>query len=273
MVCAFGLAWQVEWQIFSHYSLPRQAWTRGLLLVEKSMGKDRQSLEFTAQECKLRKKVAGKWTTMEDSQLLYLPEGGDYVSGFNLTRLVSNNSDMTFEQRPSRAPKGVEKVRWDAKLLMNTKRGFQTIATVQLRCFPGRHMDIQVVRERMSDARFIRGQLGHHVLHTSKRKDNWGHWRSTSMDEEFKIAKSWTDLGGSSDAALYFVQVDLQGAALASSTACSPEAVEKAKQICLERMGQARHADEDFLEDCVSDVCAGDEAAAELAADLFSDSK
>ena len=110
MVCAFGLAWQVEWQIFSHYSLPRQAWTRGLLLVEKSMGKDRQSLEFTAQDCKLRKRVAGKWTTMEHSQHLYLPEGGDYVSGFNLTRLVSNNSDMTFEQRPSRAPKGVEKV-------------------------------------------------------------------------------------------------------------------------------------------------------------------
>ena len=34
-------------------------------------------------------------------------------------------------------------------------------------------------------------------------------------------------------------------------------------------MGQARHADEDFLEDCISDVCAGDEAAAELEADIF----
>ena len=154
---------------------------------------------------------------------------------------------------------------------MNTKKGVQTIATVQLRCFPGRHMDIQVVRERMSDARFIRGQLGQHAVHTSRMKNGLGHWFSTSMDEEFKTTKRWTDLGGSSDAAAYFDQVDQEGAALGSSTACSPEAAEKAKQICLERMGQARHADEDFLEDCVSDVCAGDEAAAELAADIFSD--
>ena len=267
MVRACPPAWQVEWQIFSRYSWPGQAWIKGLLLVEKWKGKDRQSLEFTAQDCKFRKKVAGKWTTVEHSEHLYLPEGGDYVSGFNLTRLAGN---ITFDQRPSTAPKG-KKARWDAKFLMNTKRGVQTIATVQVRCFPGKHMDIQVVRERMSDARFIRGQLGKHTVHTSKTKNRWGHWQATSMDEEFKTTKSWTDLGGSSDASTYFEQVDQEGALLGSSTPCSPEAVEKAKQICLERMGQARQADEDFLEDCVSDVCADDEVAAELAADIFSD--
>ena len=230
------------------------------------MGKDGQSLEFTAQDCKFRKKLAGKWTTVEHSEHLYLPEGGDYVSGFNLTRLTSN---ITFDQRPSKAHKN--KARWDVQLSMNTKGGVATIATVQLRCFPGRHMDIQVVRERMSDARFIRGQLGQHTVHTSKTKNSRGHLTSTSSDAEFKTTKSWTDLGGSSVAAAYFDQVDQEGALLGSSNACSPEAAEKAEQICLERMGQARHADEDFLEDCISDVCAGDEAAAELAADIFSE--
>ena len=102
-------------------------------------------------------------------------------------------------------------------------------------------------------------------------KNDRVHWMSTSTDEEFKTTKSWTHLGGSHDAAFYFDQVDRDGALLGSYTPCSPEAAEKAKQICLERMGQARHADEDFLEDCISDVCAGDEAAAELAADIFSD--
>ena len=103
----------------------------------------------------------------------------------------------------------------------------------------------------------------------SKIKNDRGHTIKTSTDEEFKTTKSWTDLGGSSDAASYFDQVDRDGALLGSSTACSPEREEKAKQICLERMGQARHADEDFLEDCISDVCAGDEAAAELEADIL----
>ena len=137
MVRACRLAWQVEWQIFSHYSLPRQSWTRGLLLVDKSMGKDRQSLEITAQDCKLRKKVAGKWTTMEHSTHLYLPEGGDYVSGINLTRLAGN---ITFDKDVRTTMRKGEKARWDAKFLMNTKSGVQAIATVQLRCFPGKHM-------------------------------------------------------------------------------------------------------------------------------------
>ena len=270
MVRACRLAWQVEWQIFAHYSQHRQAWTRGLLLVDKSMGKDRQSLELTAQDCKLRKKVAGKWTTMDHAEHLHLLDNGNYVSGFNLTRSASN---ITFDHKV-RTPKGKKKgkkARWDAKFLMNTKGGVQTIATVQLRCLPGRHIDIQVVRERMSDAGFIHGQLGQHTLHTFKMKNNRGHPMKTSRDEEFKTTESWTDLGGSSDAATYFDQVDRGGALSGSSNACSPEAAEKAKQICLEKMGHARHADEDFLEDCISDVCAGDEAAADLAADIFSD--
>ena len=133
------------------------------------MGKDRQSLEITAQDCKLRKKVASKWTTMEHSTHLYLPEGGDYVSGINLTRLAGN---ITFDKDVRTTMRKGEKARWDAKFLMNTKRGVQAVATVQLRCFPGKHMDIQVVRERMSDASFIHGQLGQHAVHISKIKND-----------------------------------------------------------------------------------------------------
>ena len=81
-------------------------------------------------------------------------------------------------------------------------------------------------------------------MHTFKMKNNRGHTIKTSTDDEFKTTKSWTDLGGSSDAALYFDRVDQEGAPLGSSTACSPEAAEKAKQICFERMGQASHAED-----------------------------
>ena len=154
---------EVDWQIYAHYSAHRRSWTRGLLLVDKSMRSERQSLELTSEECKLRKHIDGKWTTMDGSELVHVPEKGRLVTGFNFTHLDE-------KAKKTWAPKG-RKARWDAKLLMTTKRGLQPIATVQLRCFPGRHIDVQVIRERMGDARFVGGQLGPHGIQLKREKN------------------------------------------------------------------------------------------------------
>ena len=161
---------EVDWQIYAHYSAHRRSWTRGLLLVDKSMRSERQSLELTSEECKLRKHVDGKWTTIDRSELVHVPEKGSLVTAFNFTHLDEKGHSIRFDSGEIWTPKG-KKARWDAKLLMTTKRGLQPIATVQLRCFPGRHIDVQVIRERMGDARFVGGQLGHHGIQLKREKN------------------------------------------------------------------------------------------------------
>ena len=161
---------EVDWQIYAHYSAHRRSWTRGLLLVDKSMRSKRQSLELTSEECKLRKHIDGKWTTIDRSELVHMPEKGSLVTAFNFTHLDEKGHSIHFDSGEIWTPKG-KKARWDAKLLMTTKRGLQPIATVQLRCFPGRHIDVQVIRERMGDARFVGGQLGHHGIQLKREKN------------------------------------------------------------------------------------------------------
>ena len=159
---------EVDWQIYAHYSAHRRSWTRGLLLVDKSVRFKRQSLELTSEECKLRKHIDGKWSTVERSELLHVPQEGRFVTGFNFTHLDEKHG-IHFDSKKIWTPKG-KKARWDAKLLMTTKAGLQAIATVQLRCFAGRHIDLQVIRERMGDARFVDGQLGHHGIQLKREK-------------------------------------------------------------------------------------------------------
>ena len=160
---------EVDWQIYAHYSAHRRSWTRGLLLVDTSVRSKRQSVELTSEDCKLRKHIDGKWTTMERSELVHVPEEGSFVTGFNFTRLDQKGHSIHFDSQQIWTPKG-KKARWDAKLVMTTKMGLQPIATVQLRCFPGRHIDLQVIRERMGDARFVDGQLGHHGIQLKREK-------------------------------------------------------------------------------------------------------
>ena len=106
---------------------------------------------------------------MAGSELVHVPEDGGFVTGFNLTQLDEKGHSLHFDSKQIWSPKG-KKARWDAKLLMTTKTGLQPIATVQLRCFPGRHIDLQVIRERMGDARFVDGQLGHHGIQLKREK-------------------------------------------------------------------------------------------------------
>ena len=207
---------------------------------------------------------------MEGSDWLHVPEAGEVVTGFNLTHLDENGSAIHFDSKKIWTPKG-KKARWNANFVMATKRGLQRIASVQLRCFPGRHIDIQVIRERMGDARFVEGQLGHHGIQLKREKNGLGHWFHTSSDHEFQLKKSWTDLGGSREAAAFLDLEDERAKKVVfnGNPSCSPEEKQKALELCQETMRQSR-TDAEFLDECVLDVCAGGEAAAELAGDIFS---
>ena len=155
---------------------------------------------------------------------------------------------------------------------MATPRGRQRIASVQLRCFPGRHIDIQVVRERMGDARFVSGQLGHHGIQLKKEKNGLGHWFHASSDREFQLNKSWRELGGSREAAAFFDIEDKKAkTVMMGNPTCTPEEKQEAMRLCEKTMKMSRNVDAEFLDECVLDICAGGGvAAAELAGDIFS---
>ena len=259
---------EVDWSIYVHYSAHRRSWTRGLLLVDESMGSRHHSLEFTSEECKLRQRVGDEWRVMESSEMLEVSDGGHFVTGFNFTHL--ENGSIHFESKKIWTPKG-NKARWDAEFLMATPRGKQRIASLQLRCFPGRHIDMQVIRERMGDARFVSGQLGHHGIQLKKEKNGLGHWFHTSSDHEFQLNASWRELGGSPEAAAFFDIEDNKATTLIGNPTCTSEEKEEAMRLCKETMKMSRNVDAEILDECVLDICAGGGvAAAELAADIFS---
>ena len=259
---------EVDWRIYAHYSAHRRSWTRGLLLVDQSMGSHHQSFEFTSEECMLRKRIGDEWKVMDSSQLSQVSKAGDFVTGFNFTHLEQGK--IQFDSKKIWTPKG-KKARWDAQFLMATPHGRQLIATVQLRCFPGRHIDVQVIRERMADARFVEGQLGHHGVQLKKEKNGLGHWFHTSSDQEFQLNTSWVDLGGSRQAAAYFELEEKKAkTSLTGNPTCSPEEEKEAMKLCQETMKKSRNADAEVVDECVLDICAGGgAAAAELAGDIF----
>ena len=259
---------EVDWRIYTHYSAHRRSWTRGLLLVDQSMGSHQQSFEFTSEECMLRKRRGDEWEVMDSSQLSQVSKAGDFVTGFNFTHLEQGK--MRFDSNKMWTPKG-KKARWDAQFLMATPHGRQLIATVQLRCFPGRHIDVQVIRERMADARFVEGQLGHHGVQLKKEKNGLGHWFHTSSDQEFQLNASWVELGGSRQAAAFFELEEKKAkTALTGNPTCSPEEEKEAMKLCQESLKMSRNADAEAVDECILDICAGGgAAAAELAGDIF----
>ena len=260
---------EVDWRIYAHYSAHRRSWTRGLLLVDQSMGSRQHSLEFTSEECKLRQRVGDEWRVMESSEMLQVSEGGHFVTGFNFTHL--ENGTIHFDSKKTWIPEG-KKARWDAEFWMATPRGKQRIAFLQLRCFPGRHIDIQVIRERMGDARFISGQLGHHGVQLQREKNGLGHWFHTSSDHEFQLNTSWRELGGSREAAAFFdIEDEKAKTMMLGNPTCTPEEKQEAMRLCTEAMKMSRNVDTETLDECVLDICAGGgAAAADLAADIFS---
>ena len=229
-----------------------QSWTRALLLVDKSTSR---RIEITTEDCTPRvSEDSFTWRQLSDS-LASLPEG-DVFSGFNLTRLRSKKTKL--------AKGSIEK--WDVVLFMKRRQDMEAIATLNLRCALGYHMDLQFLREHMSMSSFMGGQLGRHDNVSTKVMPNHaGRLFSTSADDEYHTNSSWLDLGGSSMASFYLAQGDTKGQALLAVT-CQGEELRRAQALCEQQLAGRKT----LVEDCVQDVCAGGDIAAELAADLFS---
>eukprot|EP00435_Cladocopium_sp_Y103_P034735 s2030_g9.t1 len=238
----------VDWQIFTRYA-GHQAFTKGLLLVDKSGGSVRQVMEMTSQDCQWRaRKAGGEWTVVKDEEDISVPDGEDYVTGFRIEK---------------KGPKGYKHIH----LNVNTKSGKRDKAVVSLSCRPHHNVNLQLVmkqrRGAASDYRFVEGELkvsrGVSTLQT---------------DSEFAVHEKWEELGGSHWAAAY-LNMD-QTADDAFWRSCSREEESKAQEECSKHLGEIQHgsSDETFFKDCIYDVCHGaGETAAELAAELLASTR
>ena len=203
----------------------------------------------------LHRTVSGKrkgneeWTVVHQvhNELISVPDGGEYVTGFDLSRTVTSPHGHRFPNR----------VRFN----MNTKDGKSDIAVLSLSCRPNHNINVQISIKHKSDQQFGDGELkvARKSLSTLQ----------TSTDSEFSVDSKWQELGGSEQAALYLQLVDENRAsvALLQTHSCGDAEKEWAKQTCSKHLGE-EHGTEDahFLEDCIYDLCHGaGETQAELA--------
>eukprot|EP00435_Cladocopium_sp_Y103_P030090 s1072_g7.t1 len=247
----------IDWQVYAHYA-GRQSFTKGLLLIDRSGGSMRQMLEITSQDCKWKtRKGNEEWTVVDPAHNaeISVPDGGEYVTGFDLSRTVTAPHGHRFPNR----------VRFN----MNTKDGKSDIAVLSLSCRPNHNINVQMSMKRKSDEQFVDGELK--VARKSLSM------LQTSTDSEFRADSKWEELGGSKQAALYLQLVDESrtSVALLQSHGCGDTEKDWATQTCSKHLGKA-HGTEDaeFLEDCIYDLCHGaGETQAELAAELLATTK
>lgn len=237
----------IDWQLYTHYS-GHQSFTKGLLLVDKTGGSSRQVLEITADDCQWRaRKGNDEWTPVKNEEVVAVPDGNDYVSGFIVTKKEGS--------------KGHNHV----LLNMQTKDGKADVAVLSVSCRPKHHLNLQMVMKQRSDAKFIDGQL--------KPARN-ASLLQTSSDSDFSIKSTWQNLGGSAEAAAYFRRVDENQPHFSLLAICSEADEDQAKETCSKHLGPMEGVDEAFLKDCISDVCHGaGETAAELAAELLASTR
>ena len=243
----------VDWQVYAHYS-GQQSFTKGLLLIDKSGGSLRQMLEITSQDCKWRaRKGNEEWTVVDPvdtPELISVPDGEDYITGFDLSRTVTGPHGHRFPNR----------VRFN----MNTKNGKSDIAVLSLSCRPKHNMNIQVSMKRKRDQQFVDGELkvGRKSLSTLQ----------TSTDSDFRVDSKWQELGGSEQAASYLQRVDDHGASpsLLHSHVCGDAEKAWAKDTCYRHLGEVDGTLADIFQGCIYDLCHGaGETQAELAAELL----
>ena len=243
----------IDWQVYVHYS-GHQSFTKGLLLIDKSGGSIRQVLEITSQDCRWKaRKGNGDWRVVDNAELISMPDGKDYVTGFDLGTVgPRGHGGHGFPNR----------VRFN----MNTKNGKSDIAVMSLSCRPSHNMNLQISMNRQSDQQFVDGELkvARQSLSTLQ----------TSTDFEFSVDSKWQKLGGSEQAASYFQLVDTNQTSVASfqSQGCSDAEKGLAAEACSKHLGEAHGTH--FFEDCIYDVCHGaGETQAELAAELLAVTK
>ena len=246
----------IDWQAYVHYS-GHQSFTKGLLLIDKSGGSMRQVLEITSQDCKWKaRKGNGDWKVVDNAELISIPDGKDYVTGFDLGTVgPRGHGGHGFPNR----------VRFN----MYTKNAKSDIAVMSLSCRPSHNMNLQISMKRQSDQQFVDGELkvARKSLSTLQ----------TSTDSDFRVDSKWQELGGSEQAASYFQLVDTHqtSSSLLQLQGCGDAEKGLAKETCSKHLGEA-HGTENthFFEDCIYDVCHGaGETQAELAAELLAVTK
>ena len=242
----------IDWQVYVHYS-GHQSFTKGLLLIDKSGGSIRQVLEITSQDCKWKaRKGNGDWRVVDNAELS-IPDGKDYVTGFDLSSVgPRGHGGHGFPNR----------VRFN----MYTKNGKSDIAVMSLSCRPSHNMNLQISMKRQSDQQFVDGELKVSRKSLSTLQ--------TSTDLEFSMDSKWQELGGSGQAASYFQLVDTNQTSSSSfqSQGCGDAEKGLAKETCSKHLGEAHGTY--LFEDCIYDVChGGGETQAELAAELLAATK
>eukprot|EP00438_Fugacium_kawagutii_P028965 Skav210526 [mRNA] locus=scaffold3045:235245:236519:+ [translate_table: standard] len=257
----FTQTFPIDWQIFTHYS-GHQSFTKGLLLVDKSGGSMRQVLEMTSQDCRWKARKGNEdWKAVNKAELIFVPNGPDYVTGFNL----SSTSGESGDKFPNR-------VRFN----MNTMQGKSDIAILSLSCRPGHNINLQIQMTRGTDRQFVDGEMkvARKSFSTMQMStDSEFSAMEISTDSEFSVQDNWQELGGSEMAAMYLQQFDTGKASELLHMSCSPAEETQAKETCSKHLGGLVHGSADdsvFLKDCVFDLCHGaGETQAELTAELL----
>lgn len=260
---------KVDWEVFVHYSTGR-SFSKGLLLVDKSLCERRQVLELTSETCRWRSKMGehGEWTPVEKPMPVFMADGVDFVTAFNLSSTGRKNGQM------------------DVRFMMNSKFGIKRVATLKISCKPGHYINSKLRLDKTFLKEKVRGQIspGRRIISDKKKSGNISETltemrRMSSLqmmqDQEFFVDDSWVNVGGSNQASLYLSEVDEQVTGERSLvTTCSEQAEDVAKKTCMKWMGESiinatGHLRDSFT-DCIFDVCAGGgEAAAELAAEIM----
>eukprot|EP00435_Cladocopium_sp_Y103_P072908 s57_g41.t1 len=195
-----------------------QSFTKGLLLVDRSAGVQRQFLEITSQDCQWRARAGAEWSLVSEPGMISV-DGQDYVTGFNMTKTGRKNhgghrrSQLSLNQ---------------VHLSMNSKDGATDIAVLTVSCRPKRNLDLNLVMNRRADQRFVDGEL-------AARKTTFSTLQT--YDAEFNIKGKWQDIGGSPEAEAYLRQTPSTWRpwsiwtlpASSSTTACMTFAMEQEK--------------------------------------------
>jgi len=233
----------VDWQIYTHYS-GHKSFTKGLLLVDQSGGKPRQTLELTSQDCTWRSKTPGKdWAVVDGPELISV----DSATGF----------DMTGKH---------------VRFYMNGKDGRRDVAVVSYSCRPSHNINMNVKMLHSDKNMVVEGEL---------RPARKAVSLVQTTDEEYQQHKSWTALGGSGKAAVYLEAMDEPGSGsnFLQTQKCQDAQKAEATKMCQKHLGEKMAKaltgpNADFFGDCVFDVCTGaGEVAAELAAELMASSQ
>lgn len=219
----------VDWQVYAHYS-GHQSYTKGLLLLDKSGGSVRQSLEITSKDCQWRASAS---------------EQDPSATGLQL-HTANNRTRVSFVM----IKQGVRK----------------EVAKLSVSCRKGHNINVAIDMKHSADLRFVDGELrvarsGAPVSTLQTESDEFEvktPWKDLGGSDSASLYLQEADESGGG---LNLLQTCEDAQMVYAFDLCS-------KHLGAD-MQQADGPDGDFFNDCVFDVCRGGEVAAELAAELI----